>query len=84
MQGELTVRVGQDFHDFGTVVIKKQLSRKDIGEGEEGNYVKVTPDQFSWVQWKAALGAFIASLIALPIAYLITKFYLERRGEYAT
>ena len=84
MQGKMTVRVGPDIHDFGVVIIKNQLSRKDIGEWDNGNYIKVTPSEFSWAQWKAGLGAFIASIVALPIAYLITKFYLERRGEYGT
>ena len=83
-QGKMIVRVGSDIHDFGVVVIKEQLSRKDIGEWDNGNYLKVTPSEFSWAQWKAGLGAFIASLVALPIAYMITKFYLERRGEYGT
>ena len=83
IQGKMTVRVGSDIHDFGIVIIKEQLSAKDIGE-EPGHYLQVSPEEYSWVQWKAALGAFIASLISLPLAYLITKFYLERRGEYAT
>ncbi len=83
IQGKMTVRVGSDIHDFGIVIIKEQLSAKDIGE-EPGHYLHVSPEEYSWVQWKAALGAFTASLISLPLAYLITKFYLERRGEYAT
>ena len=82
-QGHLVISVGSDIHDFHTVIIKNQLSAKDIGE-EEDNYIKITPWQYSWLQWKAALGTFIASLFSLPVSYVIVKFYLERRGEYAT
>jgi hypothetical protein len=83
IQGHLKVIIGSDIHDFHTVIIKNRLSAKDIRE-EEGNYLKVTPSEFAWVQWKAALGTFVASLFSLPVSYVIVKFYLERRGEYAT
>lgn len=83
MRGKMIVRVGGDIHDFGVVIIKNQLSAGDIGE-EPSNLIEVSPEEFSWVQWKAALGTFIASLFSLPVSYVIVKFYLERRGEYAT